>query len=83
MHLSASDSNAHAQLFSSGVKRHLFSHCSRTLAESRVFRKVVFLFRRVGFHPHFRQYSRNQPLDQVKHSQRSGVRELNSGPSQK
>ncbi len=30
---SASDSTAHEQLFPEGVKRYLFSHCSRTLGE--------------------------------------------------
>ncbi len=52
---SASGSTAHERLFSPGMKSHL-THCSSTLMESRLFRKVTF-------QPPFRQCSRNQPLE--------------------
>jgi hypothetical protein len=50
----ASDSITDELLFSPGVKRFLFSHCSRKLVKSRFFRKVTF-------RSPFSQYSRNQP----------------------
>jgi hypothetical protein len=35
--VTASDSTEHEQLFSPGVNRYLFNHCSRTLAKNRLF----------------------------------------------
>jgi hypothetical protein len=50
---STSDSTEHEQLFSPGPKRCLFSYCS-TLVKK-------WLFRKVGFQPHFLQCSRSPP----------------------